>query len=269
MNGYININRDILNNPVVCKDSTTLAVMVWLIKEAAYTEHDVWFAGKVITLKPGQLVTGRRIIGEQLNEQQSRIERTLKLFESEHLIEQQTNSRGRLISLLFMMSEEKSEQQSEQQVNNERTASEQQANSKMNTAELKNITKGIKDTKGTKELKEKGVSNDTPKKKTQASVVDESDLPADVKAKLLEWLRYKAERRQGYKETGLSALIRQVSKFVDELGADAVNDRLEQAMSSGWSGPNFDKIQGARSSPTRAAPGSADDYLMRVARGEA
>ena len=272
MSGYINISRDILNNPVVCKDSTNLAVMVWLIKEAAYTEHDVWFGGKVITLKPGQLVTGRRIIGEQLNEQQSHIERTLKLFETAQLIEQQTNSRGRLISLLFMMPQEKSEQQNEQQVNNERTASEQQADSNLDTTKLNNTTKGTKDTNATKEVEV--VSYDTPSKRKPRQpaydptpAIDESTLPEQVKGKLREWVKYKTEKREKYQETGFKVLLNKIQRNVDEHGESAVMDVIDLSMANGYSGIVWDKI---RPSPyQRAAPGSDDDPLMKIIRGEA
>lgn len=265
MGGYINISRDILNDPIVSKDAVTLGVVVWLMKEAAYSEHEVLFGNKVITLQPGQVVTGRRAMSEQLLVSENKLERTLKVLESRQLIRQQTNSRGRLITLLFWNSDEKVRQQNEQQIDNSQTANRQQIDRQLDTTEI-NITKG---TKETKRIKEKGVSNDTPKKKTQTSVVEESDLPTETKAKLLEWLKYKTERRQGYKETGLNALIRQVSRFVDDIGIDAVNDRIDQAMSNGWTGMNLDKIQGARSSPTRAAPEpefdqAAYDHLNKV-----
>ena len=131
-NGYVNISREILENPVVCKNAVTLGVMMWLIKEAAYAEHEAVFGNKVITLKPGQLITGRKAISGQLSVSQTTLERTLKLFEDGHLIGQQTNTRGRLITLLFWDSQNKSGQQIGQQTDsvsdNKRTTNGQQSN---------------------------------------------------------------------------------------------------------------------------------------------
>lgn len=98
-------------------------------------------------------------------------------------------------------------------------------------------------------------------------LVDESDLPEVAKEKLHEWVRYKAEKNERYKETGLKSLLKQVQKYIDLHGLDPVLDRIDTAMASGWKGMNLDSI--TANQKTRAAPGSADDYLMRVARGEA
>lgn len=272
MGGYVNISRDILTHPVVCKDAINLAIMVWLIREAAYTEHEVWFGNKTITIKPGQLVTGRRVMSEQLNVQQMHIERTLKLFESAQLIEQQANSRGRLISLLFMASEEKSEQQSEQQVNNKCSADVQQMNSKVNHTELNNTTKGTKVTNETKEVEVVAKATPSRRKSKQPAfdpepLIESAALPEPVKDSTREWVQYKAERRDKYTETGFSRLLAQIQKCVQTYGSDAFINATEMSMANGYQGIVWPK---ARSSPTaRAAPGSADDYLMRVARGEA
>jgi hypothetical protein len=68
------------------------------------------------------------------------------LLEIEQLIEQQTNNRQRLITIVSWGLYQQSEQQSEQQPNNKRTTSEQQANTNNNNKNIKN-TKNIKNNK--------------------------------------------------------------------------------------------------------------------------
>lgn len=129
-NGWIKIYRDLLDNPVVMKDADHLSVWVWLLLHATSKRRSVMFGGKQIYLKPGELTTGRRVIASELRISQSKVQRILKTFESEHQIEQLTDFKCRLISILNWDTYQKSEQVNEQQVNRSRTAGEQLVNTK-------------------------------------------------------------------------------------------------------------------------------------------
>jgi hypothetical protein len=118
MEGWIKLHRKMLDNPIVNKDSEHLAVWIYLLLNATHKDYDVLFEGKRITLKPGQLITGRKTISEKLNISESKVQRILKTFKSEQQIEQQTTSRNRLITIVSWNEYQKSEQQIEQQVNN-------------------------------------------------------------------------------------------------------------------------------------------------------
>ena len=120
-NGYIKLHRKILDNPVVMKSSDHLAVWMYLLLNATHKEYDTIIEGKRVTLKAGQLVTGRKVMAKVLKINESKIQRILKTFKIEQQIEQQTNPRCRLISILNWSDYQQSEQQNEQQVNNKRT----------------------------------------------------------------------------------------------------------------------------------------------------
>lgn len=141
MNGYIKLHRQLLENPVVMKDSDYLAVWIYLLLNATHKDIKGIFGKETITLKPGQLLTGRTKISNDLNIQSSKVERILKKLEIERQIEQQTCNKGRLISLINWNLYQESEQQNEQQVNNKRTTSEQQVNTNKNERmkECKNV----------------------------------------------------------------------------------------------------------------------------------
>lgn len=130
MEGYIKVYRSILNNPVVCKDSEYFAVWCYLLLNATHKEKQVLFAGKKITLKAGQLITGRIKIAEHFKISESKVQRILKTYESEQQIEQQISNKNRLITILQWDLYQCSEQQIEQQVNNNWTTTGQQLNSK-------------------------------------------------------------------------------------------------------------------------------------------
>lgn len=133
---WIKLHRKILDNPVVTKDADHLAIWIWLLCEANFTDTERQFGGKKIVLKAGQLITGREQIAKELRVNESKIQRVLKKFEIEHQIEQQTTRYGRLISIVNWDMYQDCEQQPEQQVNNKCTTSEQQVNA---TKERKNI----------------------------------------------------------------------------------------------------------------------------------
>lgn len=126
--GYIKLYRKALDNPVVMKDAEHLAVWVYLLLEARYRPQDAMFGGAKTTLRPGQLVTGRRKISLETRVTESKVQRILKLFESEHLIEQQMSSRNRLISIARWDAYQAGEQRGGQQMNNKCTTDEQQVN---------------------------------------------------------------------------------------------------------------------------------------------
>ena len=132
MEGWISTYRKILENPIVCKDSDYFAVWMYLLLNATHKESPAIFNKKKIILKKGQLITSRKSIAEKFDISESKVQRILKTFEIEQQIKQQTCSRNRLISIINWNEYQQSEQRIEQQVNNERTTSEQLVNTNNN-----------------------------------------------------------------------------------------------------------------------------------------
>ena len=136
--GYIKLYRQLLDNPVVCKDADHYAIWGYLLLSATHDNYDVVFGKMRITLKPGQLITSRKSISKQFHINESKCERVLTLFKNEQMIEQQSSSKNRLITILKWIDYQSLEQQNEQQVNNNRTTSEQQVNTNKNVKKNKN-----------------------------------------------------------------------------------------------------------------------------------
>lgn len=126
VNGFIKYYRKILDNPIICKDSEHFAIWSYLLLNATHTEQEKMFNGQKITLKKGQLITSRKSVSEQFNISESKCERVFKLFKNEQMIEQQTCSKNRLITIVKWNDYQSSEQQNEQQVDNKWTTTEQQ-----------------------------------------------------------------------------------------------------------------------------------------------
>lgn len=142
-NGYIALHRKLLDNPVVCKDADHLAVWIWLLLKASWRESDVLFNGKRITLHPGELPPiSRRTIAKDLGISDSKVQRILKLFESEHQIEQRTTHRSRLIVIVSWGKYQVSEPLNEPRVNHYRTTGEPLVNTIEESNKGNNLIKG-------------------------------------------------------------------------------------------------------------------------------
>lgn len=128
MEGWIKLHRKVLDNPIACKDSDHMAVWSYLLLMATHKEYSTLLDGRSIKLEPGQLITGRKVIADKFKISESKVQRILKLFESEQQIEQLTSATSRLISVRSWDEYQTGEQPFEQPVNNYRTTSEQPVN---------------------------------------------------------------------------------------------------------------------------------------------
>jgi transcription initiation factor IIE alpha subunit len=127
--GWIKIYRSIINKGWYL-DSEFVHLWIHLIIEATHNDREYMWNGKIIKLKAGQFVTGRKKLSEKTGINESKIERILKLFESEQQIEQQKTASSRLISVSCYSKYQNGEQQIEQRMNNQRTTDEQLVNTK-------------------------------------------------------------------------------------------------------------------------------------------
>lgn len=136
--GFLKLHRRTLDNPTVMKDADHLAIWIWLLMEAKFAPTDANFGGKRITLQPGQLITGRKRLAAKLGVSESKVQRILSCYESEHMIEQRTDRQCRLITIVSWDLYQICEQRDEQRVNNDRTTSEQRVNTIKRNKEIKN-----------------------------------------------------------------------------------------------------------------------------------
>ena len=84
--------------------------------------------------------------------------------------------------------------------------------------------------------------NNTPKPPTETEAVSSSDLSEPLKAKIMEWLAYKRERREAYKPTGLKSLLTEVKRHETESGTDAVVNLVGECMANGWRGIIWERL---------------------------
>ena len=64
----------------------------------------------------------------------------------------------------------------------------------------------------------------------------------ELKLKLNEWLKYKAEKKQSYKPQGRHSLFVQMQKAVDKYGPAKLIDLIDLCMANNWQGIIWDKL---------------------------
>jgi hypothetical protein len=128
--GWIKLHRKLMEKAYYRKDSEKVHLWIHLLMKASFSENkEEYLGGKLYKCAPGEFTTGRRQLSLETGISESKIERCLTYFEKiEQQIEQQKMTTNRLIRILKWNLYQQSEQQNEQRVNNDRTASEQRVN---------------------------------------------------------------------------------------------------------------------------------------------
>lgn len=162
MKGWIKVHRALAEHHVA-SDPGSLSVWIHILLLANHRETKRQINGRVVNVLAGQLITSRKSISTKTGVNESKVERVLKMLQSEHLIEQHGTSKFRVISITNWDTYQQTEQQDEQPVNSRRTASEQQVNTPEEILPAGSIQEG-------KECKEK---------KTTPSKLDVADQAFD------------------------------------------------------------------------------------------
>lgn len=74
-------------------------------------------------------------------------------------------------------------------------------------------------------------------------------LSDSLQAKMGEWVKYKTERKEPYKEQGMKSLLRQVENKAVQYGDDAVCSLIDECMANNWKGIIFDRLQQTQRKP--------------------
>jgi biotin operon repressor len=98
MEGWIKLHRSIIDSAVF-SDSDVLKVWLWLLCSVAYDDHDVVYLGKVIQLKQGQIITGRKKLSQQIGMSEGKIYRAINILKNLGNITVKSNNRYSIITV--------------------------------------------------------------------------------------------------------------------------------------------------------------------------
>ncbi len=89
--------------------------------------------------------------------------------------------------------------------------------------------------------------------------------------KIIEWLEYKQERKELYKEIGLNNLLKQIENNIDKYNEDSVVNLISECMANNYKGIIFDKISKKEQGTKKEYKSFREmdyDRQMAILRGE-
>ena len=140
--GWVVLPKSILEKGFY-KKSAYLHVWVHLLLTACFKSFEIIINDQIVELHPGQLLTGRKSIAKATGIPESTVQRILNFFSKNHIIEQKTFNKFRIITIKNW----NETQCFEHQENIKKTSITQQVNTKKNIKEVKRkkyISKSIK-----------------------------------------------------------------------------------------------------------------------------
>ncbi|BES63060.1 hypothetical protein [Dysgonomonas capnocytophagoides] len=142
--GWIKLYRSLVHKAFYSSDSEKVHLWVHLLLKATHSGREELLGGSPVFCNSGQFTTGRKQLSRETGISESKIERILTYFEKiEQQIEQQKTNTNRLISITKWGDYQEGEQQIEQQLNNDRTTTEQRLNTLQECKESKNVNNDI------------------------------------------------------------------------------------------------------------------------------
>ena len=144
-NTFIKLHRSILDSAVF-SDAEVLRLWIYLLCKASVDDRQIIFDGRVIDIKKGQLITGRKKLAEHLNTTESKAYRSLKLLQKLGCVDIKVNNRFSLVTLVNWGKFQGATLKNEQQNNNRPTTEPQQPYSRTTAERQQNNTnKNVKE----------------------------------------------------------------------------------------------------------------------------
>ena len=129
-NTFIKLHRSILESAVFT-DAEVLRLWIYLLCKASVDDRQIIFDGRVIDIKKGQLITGRKKLAEHIGTSESKIYRSLKLLEDLKCIKIEVNNKFSLVTVEKWEKFQGGIHKSEQQKNNKPTSNQHHTNNRL------------------------------------------------------------------------------------------------------------------------------------------
>lgn len=141
MAGWISLHRKLMDNPIY-SNANMLKLWIHCLMKATHTEREQLVGNQMVKLEVGQFITGRNALSDEFNKGAKKDEtvsaitlwRWLKNFEKWGMLNIKTTTKYSVVTVTNWSEH----QVHEQQMNNNRTASEQQVNTNNNVNNYNN-----------------------------------------------------------------------------------------------------------------------------------
>ena len=91
-------------------------------------------------------------------------------------------------------------------------------------------------------------------------------IPMALQVKMGEWITYKTERKEQYKEQGMKSLLKQIENNCVLYGDQAICDLIDDSMANGWKGIIFDRLK--QKTPARSNRSHSGNVFLEIAQEE-
>jgi hypothetical protein len=134
------------------------------------------------------------------------------------------------------------------------TESKTEANAKQNGSKTETNAKQTESKKENKKEKEKEKENKCYNPVFPFSeILSSAGFGDTLNDAVADWLSYKQEKRQPYKETGFKSLVSEIRNNASVYGEDAVAALIRKCMASNWQGIIFDRLGKPEENPLNMA----------------
>jgi len=259
-NGFISLHRK-LREHWIWEDAKLLHRWLDILFEARYAPGKLLIAGKLHVIDIGEFRTSKSKLAERWKCTWKAVNRFLKLLEDDGMIETKTDNYGTTVKVSnyaayqrFLTPEGIADDTPDDPTSDiaDDTPSdtpEDRADDTQKNKEIKGIRK-----KGNKGIKPLPPAADGAEPSEQENKVGETKaelrtvrnsftFPAQLQKSVNDWIKYKFEKRQGYKPMGLKNLLTQIQNNADRYGEEAVVHAISESMASNYMGIVWDKAK--------------------------
>ena len=84
---------------------------------------------------------------------------------------------------------------------------------------------------------------------------------------IIEWLKYKEEKKEKYTEIGLSKLLTQIENNIELYGQKEIIDLINECMANSYKGIIFDKLKNKKNNINKSRTSAMDETLKEIYNG--
>ena len=246
--GYISLHRKIQDCFLWYSDEPFDRRSAWidLLLLVNHEEKEIMFDGNKITVLKGQKITSIRFLADRWHWSTTKVRKYLELLKSENMIKIESDNKKTLLTVVnYEVYQNSKHTENTQKTHRNDTEVTQKTHRNDTEVTQKNTNNNDNnDNNENNDNKEKDIPPLSPKGKvTLISMIENKHFSPMVEETLKDWIQYKKEKHQGYKETGFNKLLTQIQTKINEYGEQAVIDCINLSMCNNWQGITWDKIK--------------------------
>lgn len=233
MQGYISLHRKIRESCIweTGEKFDTRSAWIDLLLSANHADKVIKFGNIPLEVKRGSFITSETQLSTRWKWSRHKVDDFLRFLEKEKMIVLNKDNKKTTINIVNYDVYQKYEDEEGHQKGIKRASKGHQKDTNNNDNNVNNDNNNpLYPPSG--ETSPKAKQN----QKTMVAILQERHFSKPVEDVMTQWLKYKVEKKNGYKETGLKVLLDKVERLVAEYGDDAFVDVVIRSMEKNYQG---------------------------------